>query len=569
MLDNIIAPKQKDANMKDYESMYASFSWDDINSEFSWSTTNKINIAHEAIDRHAENPVTADKNCLVYSYKERKGNITFREMRTLSNKFANVLRSLCIEKGDRVFLFLPRCPELYIALVGCAKIGAIIVPLYSDFMEEAVKERMLDGSGKLLVTSTRHRTRVPDEELPDLEHIIVIKEDEHEVTEGDVLWNDAMDKASGNFEIEWVEKDTPLFLIYTSGHEGTPIGLIHPHDSMRGYLATSRWVLDLKDTDVLWTNARPGWLMSIVYSAFAPWLCGVTSFISRRMKTAEQIYKYIEENNITVIYTIPRVYSLLKEAGKETAGSFHIHSLRHLLSALEPLYSDVIYSVMNILGLPIYDTWWTAETGMITIANFRCMPIKPGYLGKPVPGIKISILDSDGNEVPPFTMGNVAIDADWPCMAMGIWKNKLEYERYVSRKPWFMLEDTAFIDHNNYFVYQGRSDTAIITSAGRVGVAEIESTLKLHPAVSDTGVIRIPNRDNSKRIKAFISLKSTYKPTDLLKSKIISYVSNNLSPDIVPREIEFQDKLPKDSEGNILHRVLKAGELGIPVKHVY
>jgi acetyl-CoA synthetase len=491
MLDNIIEPKQKDANMTDYESVYASFSWDDINSEFSWSTTNKINIAHEAIDRHAESPETADKNCLVYSYKGREGNITFREMKTLSNKFANVLRSLCIKKGDRVFLLMPRSPELYIALVGCAKIGAIIVPLYSDFMEEAIKERMLDGSGKLLITSTRHRSRVLVEELPDLEHIIVIKDDEHELTEGDLFWNDVMDKASVNCEIEWVEKDTPLFLIYTSGHDGTPIGLIHPHDSMRGYLATSRWVLDLKDTDVLWTNARPGWLMSIVYSAFAPWLCGVTSFISRRMKTAEQIYKNIEKNNITVIYTIPRVYSLLKEAGKETARSFHIHSLRHLLSALEPLYSDIIYSVINILDIPIHDTWWTAETGMITIANFRCMPIKPGYLGKPVPGIKISILDSESNEVSPFTMGRVAINADWPCMARGIWKNKLAYERYVSKKPWFMLEDTAFIDHNNYFVYQGRADNAIMTSAGRVGIAEIESILKHHPAVIDTGVIRI------------------------------------------------------------------------------
>ena len=568
MLDNKIEHQFKDANMKDYESLYDSFSWDDINSEFSWSITNKINIAHEAIDRHADNPETADKYCLVYSYKERKKKITFREMKILSNKFANVLRSMRIEKGDRVFLFLPRSPELYIALVGCAKIGAIIVPLYSDFMEEAVKERMLDGSGKLLITSTRHRSRVLDAELPDLEHIIVIKEDEHELIEGDVLWDDAMVNASDNFDIEWVEKDSPLFLIYTSSHEGTPIGLIHPHDSMRGYLATSRWVLDLKDTDILWTNARPGWLMNIVYSAFAPWLCGVTSFISRRMKTAKQIYENIEENNITVMYTIPRVYRLLKEAGKETASSFHIQSLRHLLSSLESLYSDDIYSVMNILSLPIYDTWWTAETGMIVIANFRCMPIKPGYLGKPVPGIKISILDSDGNEVSPFTMGDVAIKADWPCMAKGIWRNESGYKRYVSRKPWFMLEDTAFIDHDNYFVYQGRADATIITSAGRVGIAEIESILKRHPAVVDTGVIRIPNRDNAKRIKAFISLKSTYKPTNILKSKIISYVSNHLSPEIVPHEIEFLDKFPKDNKGNILHRVLKASELGIPVKHL-
>jgi len=222
--------------------------------------------------------------------------------------------------------------------------------------------------------------------------------------------------------------------------------------------------------------------------------------------------------------------------------------------------------VLNILNLPIYDTWWTAETGMITIANFRCLPIKPGYLGKPVPGIKLSILDSEGNEVPPFTMGEVAIKADWPCMPKSIWNNKLEYERYVIRKPWFMLEDTAFIDHDNYFVYQGRTDAAIITSAGRVGIAEIENILNHHPAVNVSGVIKIPNRDNAKRIKAFISLKSTYEPTDLLKTKIISYVSNHLSPEIIPHEIEFLDKFPKDASGNILHRNLKARELGIPVK---
>ncbi len=567
MIDNKIEPKIGDANLKDYTSKYSSFSWNQLDTEFTWSTTHKLNISYEAIDRHAENQERADKNCLMYSHGNRKLNITFREMKSLSNKFANVLKSMGTKKGDRVFLFLPRTPELFIAMVGCAKIGAVIVPLYSDYMEGAVRERMLDGSGRILVTSTRHRSRVPDEELPDLAHIIVIKADNHGVDEGDVFWDDVMDMASGDFKIEWVEKESPLFLIYTSGHDGNPIGLIHTHDSMRGYLATSRWVLDLKENDILWTNARPGWLMNVVYSAFAPWLCGTASFITGRMTTAEQIYGHIEENGITVMYTIPSVYKIIKEAGKEVAGSFKIQSLRHLLSSLEPLYSDIIYSVMNIIGLPIHDTWWTAETGMITIANFKCLPIKPGYLGKPVPGIHISILEPDGTEASPFTMGEVAIRSGWPCMAKGIWGNENEFERYIKRKPWFMSGDTAFIDHDNFFVYQGRADTAIITSAGRVGVAEIESTLKLHPAVKDAGVIRIPDLDNKKRIKAFISLKSNCRPTELLINKIITYVSNHLSPDIVPREIEFMDKLPKDSEGNILHRVLKAGELGIPLKN--
>ncbi len=268
------------------------------------------------------------------------------------------------------------------------------------------------------------------------------------------------------------------------------------------------------------------------------------------------------------MYTIPTVYKIIMEAGKKTAGSFKIQSLRHLVSALEPLNSDLIYSVMNILDLAIHDTWWTAETGMITIANYRSMSIKPGYLGKPVPGIQIAILDPDGSEVSPFTMGEVALKAGWPCMAKGIWKNDNGYMRYIKKKPWFMSGDTAFIDHDNYFVYQGRADTAIITAAGRVGIAEIESTLKLHPAVTDAGIVKIPDPDNEKRIKAFISLNSNYEPTDDLRQELMTYVSNHLSPDIVPREIQFQEKLPKDRDGNISHRILKAGELGIPFKDI-
>ena len=568
MFENEIKPRPEGANLADYNEACKNFSWDDVDKEFSWHTTGRLNIAYEAIDRHAENPEKAHLNCLINSYENRTDKITYGQMRILSNKFGNVLRGLGIEKGDRVFLFLPRITELYIAMAGCAKIGAIIAPLYSDYREGAVKERMLDGKGKVLVTDSRHRERVPDEELPDLEHIIIIRGEASDPEEGEVSWDTQMEEASEDLEIEWVDKDCPLFLIYTSGQDGRPVGLLHPHDSMRGYLMTSRWVLDLKDGDVLWTHARPGWLMNIVYSAFAPWLCGVESFVTGKMKSAEEIYGHIEENRISVIYTIPTIYRIIVDGGDKAAKSFNLKSIRHLLSVLEPLFPDVIYAVMRILGVPVYDTWWTAETGMITIANFLCLPIKPGYLGKPCPGIKTSILDPEGSEVPPFTMGEVALKAGWPSMARGIWENDKLYQRYFRRKPWFMSGDTAFVDQDNYFFYQGRADDVIITSAGRVGISEIESTLQMHPAVAEAGVIRVPDVDRAKRIKAFVSLKPNYKPSELLKKKIIAYVRNNLSPDIVPRDIEFREDLPKGKDGVILRRVLKAWELGLPTGNI-
>lgn len=568
MFENEIKPRPENACLKNYDAVFKSFSWDDVNPEFSWHKTQKVNIAYEAIDRHAENPQKSGLNCLIYSYKNRTEKITYEQMRILSNKLGNALRRLGVEKGDRVFFFLPRISELYIAMVGCAKIGAIIAPLYSDYRENAVKERMLDGGGKVLITTPRHRERVPADELPDLEHIIMCGCKPSDLEEDEILWDAVLEEASDDLAIEWVERDFPLFLIYTSVHDGKPIGLLHPHDSMRGYLMTSRWVLDLKDGDVLWTHARPGWLMNVVYSAFAPWLCGVESFVTGKLNKAEEIYRHIEEHRITVLYTIPTVYRIMLDGGEETAEKFNLQCIRHLLSTLEPLFPDLIYGIMRLLGIPVYDTWWTAETGMITIANFRCLPIKPGYLGKPFPGIQTSILDSEGNEVPPFTMGEVALKAGWPSMARGVWANEERYRQYVARKPWFMSGDTAFMDQDNYFFYQGRADDVIMTSSGRVGIAEIENILLQHPVVADAGVIRVPDLDRAKRIKAFVSLQTNYKPSELLKKKIITYVRNHLSPDIVPRDIEFCESLPKGKDGKILRRVLKAWELGLPTGNI-
>lgn len=564
MFENQIQPRSTPANLTDYDNTCRTFSWNDTDREFSWHRTGRVNIAYEAIDRHAENPDRADRPCIVSCRSGQRSSITYAQMRLLSNKCGNVLRRLGVNKGDRVFLFLPGVPELYIALAGCAKIGAVIVPLYSSFRETAVRARMLDGRGKIIITTPSRRAQVPADEFPDLEHIIIVGDDS-DLDAGELSWNAVMADASDSLDIEWVDREDPLLIVYTSGQDDRPIGLVHVHDAMRGYLMTARWVLDLRDEDVLWTQAQPGWMMSIVYSAFAPWLCGATSFITGKIHDAETIYRHIEQQQVSVMYTIPTVYRILATAGEAAPARFNLQSLRHLASVVEPLYPDLIYTIMRILGLPLYDTWWTAETGMITIANFPCLPIKPGYLGKPCPGVTAAVFDAAGQPVPFFTMGSLALQKGWPAMARGIWGNPGAYSRHFPNPDWFVTDDTAFMDHDHYFFHQGRTDDVIITAAGKTGFAEIEKTLLQHPAVAEAAVIRVHHEHEQRKLKAFIRVKEAYTPSPLLQKKIMAFVQNNFAPDIAPQAIEFCDKLPKDSSGRIMRRVLKAWELGLPV----
>jgi acetyl-CoA synthetase len=568
MFENQIKPRSTNPVLASYDKTCASFSWEQANAEFTWHKTGRLNIAHEAIGRFAANPATADQPCLIYALGERREVFSYAAMHRLSNRFGNVLRSLGVGRGDRVFLFLSNFPELYIALAGCAKIGAVIVPLYAQFRTAALRDRMLDAQGAVLVTTRAHRSHIPAEELPDLKHIIIVNGQGAGTDDGETLWEDEMARVTEELDMEWLEAEAPLFLIYTSGQDGSPIGLVHVHDAMRGYLMTARWALDLKPGDVLWTQAQPGWFMNVVYTAFAPWLCGVASFITGRLTSAEEFYSHVQENKISVVYTIPAIYRILADAGLDAAQRFSLKSLRHLVSVLEPLYPDLIYRLMRILDMPLHDTWWTAETGMITIANFPCLPIKPGYLGKPMPGLDIKVFEPDGKEPPPFTMGDLAIKQGWPAMARGIWRNHEAFSQFMRRPPWLMLNDTAFVDYDGYFFHQGRTDDVIITAAGKTGFAEIEKALTEHPAVAEAAVIRSIEEHGRKKIKAFIALKANHSRSPLLKKKIMAYLLKMLDPDLALAEIEFRDSLPRNKAGVIMRRVLKAWELGLPVGRV-
>lgn len=554
---------QGNYNLTSYEETYNNFDWKETEQEFSWFTTGKVNMGYEAIDRHAES-FRKNKVALYYHDGLRKEKYTFKEMKELSNKAGNILKTYGnIEKGDRVFIFMPRTPELYFSVLGAIKLGAIVGPLFEAFMEDAVRDRLEDSEAKVLVTTKELLKRVPVEELPLLKHIIVIGED---VEEDDryIDFNKKMNEASSKLDIEWVERTDGLILHYTSGSTGKPKGVLHIHNAMIQHYQTAKWVLDLKEEDVFWCTADPGWVTGTSYGIFGPWLTGTSNLIVGGRFNPETWYKMIEDYGVTVWYSAPTAFRMLMGAGDEVVKKFDLSNLRHVVSVGEPLNPEVVRWGVKVFDLRIHDTWWMTETGAQLICNYPCMDVKPGSMGKPIPGVQAAIVDDQGNELPAYRMGNLAIKRGWPSMMHTIWKNEQKYESYFLPGDWYVSGDSAYMDEDGYFWFQGRIDDVIMTSGERVGPFEVESKLVEHPAVAEAGVIGKPDPVRGEIIKAFISLRDGYEPSDELIEEIRQFVKNGLAAHAAPREMEFRDKLPKTRSGKIMRRVLKAWELKLP-----
>ncbi|REJ30425.1 acetate--CoA ligase [Caldibacillus debilis] len=554
--------KQGDYNLKNYEEAYRNFRWETIEADFSWHKTGKVNMAYEAIDRHAEG-FRKNKIALYFRDQNRYEKYTFKEMKELTNKAANVLKDMGVEKGDRVFIFLPRSPELYFALLGAIKLGAIVGPLFEAFMEGAVRDRLQDSGAKVLVTNPELYKRVPVQDLPDLKKILLVGE-KIEETDRIADFNRRMAEADRHLDITWVGREDGLILHYTSGSTGKPKGVLHVHNAMIQHYATGKWVLDLKEDDVYWCTADPGWVTGTSYGVFAPWLNGASSVIVGGRFSPDDWYKTIEDFRVTVWYSAPTAFRMLMGAGDELVKKYDLSSLRHILSVGEPLNPEVIRWGYKVFGRRIHDTWWMTETGAILISNYPCMEIRPGSMGRPIPGVEAAIVDDQGNELPPYRMGNLAIKKGWPSMMRQIWNNPAKYESYFLPNGWYISGDTAYMDEDGYFWFQGRKDDVILTSGERVGPFEVESKLVEHPAVAEAGVIGKPDPVRGEIIKAFISLREGYEPSEELKEEIRQFVRRGLAAHAAPREIEFRDKLPKTRSGKIMRRVLKAWELNLP-----
>lgn len=550
-------------NLPNYDEAYANFNWEEVNKNFTWNETGRVNMAYEAIDKHAKSD-RKNKVALYYQDGSRKEKYTFKEMKDFSNKAGNVLKNYGdVEKGDRVFIFMPRSPELYFALLGAVKLGAIVGPLFEAFMEGAVRDRLEDSEAKVLITTPELLERVPLNDLPALKTVFLVGDN---VEEGGktVAFNPLFEQASKELHIEWLGREDGLILHYTSGSTGKPKGVLHAQNAMVQHYQTAKWVLDLKEDDVYWCTADPGWVTGTAYGIFAPWLVGASTVILGGRFSPEAWYEALQDYGVTVWYSAPTAFRMLMGAGQDAIKKYDLSQVRHVLSVGEPLNPEVIRWGMNAFGLRIHDTWWMTETGGQVICNYPCMEIRPGSMGKPIPGVKAAIVDNEGNEVPPYTMGNLAIAKGWPSMMRGIWNNQQKYESYFMPGDWYVSGDSAYMDEDGYFWFQGRIDDVIMTSGERVGPFEVESKLIEHAAVAEAGVIGIPDPVRGEIIKAFIALRAGYEPSDELKEEIRQFVKKGLAAHAAPRQIEFRDKLPKTRSGKIMRRVLKAWELNLP-----
>ncbi|WP_062354952.1 acetate--CoA ligase [Bacillus kwashiorkori] len=555
-----LSAKSGDYNLLNYDETYANFRWEDAEQNFTWYKTGKVNMAYEAIDRHADS-FRKNKVALFYRDLNRNEKYTFKEMKEWSNKAGNVFKDYGVTKGERIFIFMPRSPELYFSLLGAIKLGAIVGPLFEAFMEGAVRDRLEDSGAKFLVTTPELLPRVPD--LPQIEKIFLVG-DNVEETDKFIDLKRSMSKASNRMDVVWVDREDGLILHYTSGSTGRPKGVLHVHNAMIQHYVTAKWVLDLREEDIYWCTADPGWVTGTSYGIFGPWLTGSTNVIVGGRFSPEAWYQTIEDYGVTVWYSAPTAFRMLMGAGNDIVNEYDLTSLRHILSVGEPLNPEVIRWGAKVFGLRIHDNWWMTETGAQLISNYPCMDIRPGSMGKPIPGIEAAIVDNQGNVLPPYQMGNLAIKKGWPSMMRQIWNNPEKYESYFFQNGWYISGDSAYMDEDGYFWFQGRIDDVIMTSGERVGPFEVESKLVEHPAVSEAGVIGKPDPVRGEIIKAFIALREGYSPSEDLKAEIQSFVKKGLAAHAAPREIEFRDKLPKTRSGKIMRRVLKSWELNLP-----
>lgn len=557
-------------NLHDYEKTYKGFHWEAVRKELDLDS-GRLNIAIKAIDQHAE---SWRKNKVALYWEGADGEnrkYTFAELRTESNRIGNVLLKQGVKRGDRVFVFLPRIPELYTSVIAIAKIGAVAGPMFSAFGPEALRDRLLDSGAKVLITHCSLRERIHQvwDELPELKHVLVMGVRD-KLWKGETSFEGEIAKAPRELEVEGMNLEDPLYILYTSGTTGKPKGVVHVHNDMLAHYITSKWVLDLKEEDVYWCTADPGWVTGTVYGLWGPWLNGCSQVTFEGRFEAEHWYSIIERYGVTVWYTAPTALRMLMKAGPEVAKKYNLKSLRYILSVGEPLNPEVIRWGMEVFGLCIHDTWWQTETGAIMIANYPCMPVRPGSMGKPFPGTEVAIIDSKGNKLSPGSSGILALRPGWPSMMRALWGDEERYKEYFTipmpggSTAWYTTGDTAYMDKDGYFWFIGRADDVIMTAGHRVGPFEVESALVEHRAVAEAGVIGKPDPERGQIIKAFIVLRHGFEPSKELEEDIKEFIKHRLSAHAYPREIQFMDAIPKTRSGKIMRRLLKARELGLP-----
>ncbi|MGD8367998.1 MAG: acetate--CoA ligase [Desulfobacterales bacterium] len=558
-------------NLLDYEGACRSFSWDDVRRELDGLPDDGgLNIAHEAVDRHAAGPLADHPAIRWLGSGDRVQQFTYAELKTLSNRFANLLRSLKVGRGDTVAVLAGRIPALYWGALGTLKNTSVFCPLFSAFGPEPVFQRLSRGEARVLLTTEaqyRKKIRPQRKDLPRLAHVLLVDAGEHPEPG---VWSlpRLMEASSESFAIPPTDPEDLALLHFTSGTTGLPKGAVHVHRAVLTHYLTGKYVLDFHPGDVFWCTADPGWVTGTSYGIIAPLLHGITNIIDEDDFDAERWCRILASERVTVWYTAPTAIRRLMRLGAAPRRQYDLSHLRAVHSVGEPLHPEAVLWGRDALGLPIHDNWWQTETGGIMIANFPAMEIRPGSMGRPLPGITAAIVhrSENGRAVAveePDVQGNLALRPGWPSMFRGYLHDEQRYRKCFT-DGWYLTGDLARQDADGYFWFVARADDIIKTSGHLVGPFEVESALLEHPAVAEAGVIGKPDPLIGERVKAFVSLKSGFLPNDELRLELVGFARKRLGAAVAPREIEFTENLPKNKAGKILRRLLKAREQGLP-----
>jgi len=567
-------------NIGSYEDRCKHFSWEMAKEVLDWQDGELQNIGVMCSDRICRQG-RSGKTALVWEgFGGKKKSYTFDDLRVYSNAFAMLLADLGIKPGERVCIFMDKIPSLYFSFLGILKMGGVAQPIFSAFGDESLEVRLVDAETSAILTTQKHvkKVRKIRDKLPSLRHIVVVEGEESKIKEGEVFFDAEAAPKVDRFEPYPSGPESPSVLHYTSGTTGMPKGARHVHNSIWGQALTAKWVLDLRDDDIYWCTADPGWVTGTSYGIIGPWALGVTQCVLDFGFTSQRWYQFVQDNKITVWYSAPTAIRSLMRDGTDLVRKHDLSSLRHLASVGEPLNAEAVIWSQAAFDMPFLDTFWQTETGAIMIANYPGMEVKPGSMGRPFPGITAAVLELETFEEiqEPGKVGLIAFRPGWPSMFRDYWNRSDVYRsKFVGdtegRSPdelrldgnlWYVSGDRASIDQDGYFWFVGRDDDVINTGGHLVGPFEIESALIEHEAIAEAAAVGKPDKVNMEVVKAFVLLNPGYEPSDDLELDIMNFIRKRLSPLAMPQEIEFTDRLPKTRSGKILRRYLRALEWG-------
>ncbi|MBQ0918976.1 acetate--CoA ligase [Hydrogenophaga aromaticivorans] len=548
--------------------------------QFSWNDARRwldglpggagLNIAYEAVDRHLLHG-RGDKVAIRWIGKSgERQEFTYTDLAQATNQFANALHDLGVMPGERVFVLMGRLPELYVAVLGALKARCVVTPLFSAFGPEPIVTRAEMGDARVLVTTPElYQRKIRDvrERLPGLKHVIVVgaaPSDEPGVHP----WGVLVSPASTRYTIGHTDPESMALLHFTSGTTGRPKGAVHVHEAVLAHVVTGRYALDLHDDDVFWCTADPGWVTGTSYGIIAPLVCGVTNVVVEAEFDPQTWYGVLERERITVWYTAPTAIRMMMKLGAEALQGVDLSALRFMASVGEPLNPEAVVWGVKAFGRPFHDNWWQTETGGIMVSNYAAMDIKPGSMGKPLPGITAAVVRrlADGHVEPieaPDVDGELALKTPWPSMMRGYLHEDERYRKCFA-DGWYLTGDLAHRDADGYYWFVGRADDVIKSAGHLIGPFEVESALMEHPAVAEAGVIGIPDPMAGEVVKAFVALKPGFEAGETLRRELLGHARKRLGAAVAPKQIEFRDNLPKTRSGKIMRRLLKARELGLP-----